>query len=423
MDCVEWRRREICGERDDVAQVLRRLDDVDPLVVGHRHEASLDEVGACPLHRRAVGLQSVRERLGMIRLDAGDDLQLVGVGVDLAGSRLPRRALLGELAVTELQDGVGIEAVERAQVDHPIVALAADRPVIGARGECALEPGGVQVDCDSRRAGGALESTLLGRAEHAPAGGDHLVVERGQLPGRLDLDPLPEPDLRLARLRPGLVEVARDGLEATGDRVEAFGEWRVVAHEQQEQPVADGVERERPALPDPQLLRLEQRAAQVVELDVALEADGARQPGGVQRLDRGEVRAVGGDLGQDRLAAAIPQLVVVVVDAEIRGGDRVVAHQPPEPLLDELVEPIVERATIGGRRRPRQHGTGQSVERVKRDAPGDVHGRRGGPSACSGQAVAATRSAGSSTAVIGVVSARASRVAWMTVSMSAAETS
>ena len=62
-------------------------------------------------------------------------------------------------------------------------------------------------------------------------------------------------------------------LQASGDRVEALGQRRMVAHEQQEEAVTDGVERQRAAFPDPQLVAFEDRSTDVVELEVAFEAD------------------------------------------------------------------------------------------------------------------------------------------------------
>jgi hypothetical protein len=75
---------------------------------------------------------------------------------------------------------------------------------------------------------------LLRLPEDAATGGDELVEERGQLPGRLDLDALPEPDLRDAGTVPRLLEVRGDALQPAGDRVEPLGERRVVSGEEQE---------------------------------------------------------------------------------------------------------------------------------------------------------------------------------------------
>jgi hypothetical protein len=55
---------------------------------------------------------------------------------------------------------------------------------------------------------------------------------------------LPQTDLWLRRARPRLVEVPRDRLETPHDRLQPLGKRRVIAHEEQEQPVADRVERQ-----------------------------------------------------------------------------------------------------------------------------------------------------------------------------------
>ena len=159
---------------------------------------------------------------------------------------------------------------------------------------------------------GALEAALLGVRQDADAGRDELVEERRQLRGGLDLDPLPAPDLRHGRPGLGFLEIGRDRLEPAGDGVEPLGERGVIAGEQQEQPVADGVERERAPLPEPEHVGVEDRAADVVELEVALERRRRRQAGRVDRLDRREVRPLRVQLGQDGFAAAVAEQVVVL---------------------------------------------------------------------------------------------------------------
>ena len=80
-------------------------------------------------------------------------------------------------------------------------------------------------------------------------------------------------------------------------------------------------------------------------------------PAGSSASIAAEVLAIRRELGQQRLAAPVAQDVVVLVDPEVRGGDRVVAHQPAEAPLDEVVERVVERSLIGRRRRARQRGS------------------------------------------------------------------
>ena len=178
----------------------------------------------------------------------------------------------------------------------------------------------------------------------------------------------------------------------------------MVAGEQQEQGIADRVEPERAALPQPQHVEVEDLATHVVELDVALEASGGGQLGRVDRLDRAEVRPLVADLLEDGVAARVGELVVVVVEPEPRADQRVGRDDPPEACFHGIVEALVGRTCIRGRGRP---GQGSIVD--------PACGRHGS----LGQAGAAT---GSGDADRGEVSARAARVAAMVVSMSAAST-
>ena len=80
-----------------------------------------------------------------------------------------------------------------------------------------------------------------------------------------------------------------------------------------------------------------------MELQVALEAGLLREPGRVDRLDLGEMLAVRLELGQDRLATAVAEQIVILVETERRCEDRVVADEPDETGLDDVVEALVER--------------------------------------------------------------------------------
>ena len=78
------------------------------------------------------------------------------------------------------------------------------------------------------------------------------------------------------------------------------------------------------------------------------------QPGRIQRLDGGEVGLLLGDLVLDRVPAGVAQAVVLAVDPEVGGHDRVVREQAPDAGLDEVVEAVVERARVGRGRRSRE---------------------------------------------------------------------
>ena len=90
----------------------------------------------------------------------------------------------------------------------------------------------------------------------------------------------------------------------------------MVAREQQEEAVAEEVEGERPAFPDAQHVGVEDRPADVVRFEVALERRLGRQAGRIERLDTGEVVAFGGELGKHRLAASVAEQVVVLMEAD-----------------------------------------------------------------------------------------------------------
>ena len=145
-----------------------------------------------------------------------------------------------------------------------------------------------------------LEAALVRVRLDADPGRDDLVEQARQVLGRLELEALPQADLRSGRPRPALGEEGRHALEAAGDRREALGERREVAGEEQEQRIADRVHRRRAALPGSDDLGVEQRPAQVVRFELALEGRLGRQAGRVERLDRREVGALVGELLERR---------------------------------------------------------------------------------------------------------------------------
>ena len=320
--------------------------------------------------------------------------------------------------------------------DERVVALATDRPVVGAAGQRALEPRAVQLDRDLGAARGALEASLLGRREGGRAGGHEFVEEDRQFGRGLDLDPLPQPDLGDGRAGLRLFEVGRGRLEPPGDGDQAFGQRRVVAREEEEEAVPDRVDRERPSLPDAQDLRVEDRPTEVVELEIALESGGRRQRIGVDRLDLRQVCPIAGDLGEQRLTAAVPELVVRVVDAQPGGEHGILLHPAPEARLDQVVEARVGRAgrrpAFGTRERAVVDealvGHGGPLLRAARVTAvrGDADGRWAMVRPVSGREAGSVDQAeaptGSGATGRGSVSARAARVAAMVDSMSSAVT-
>ena len=130
----------------------------------------------------------------------------------------------------------------------------------------------------------------------------------------------------------------------------------MVAGEQQEETVADHVEGERATLPDPEHVRLVDAATEVVDLEVAVESGARGELSGIDRFDRAQVEALGRELGEDLVPARIAERIVVVVQAQPGGQDRIVLDEPSETRLDEVVE--------GGISRPHGRvdgGTGQRL--------------------------------------------------------------
>src|SRR4029077_16869503 len=103
---------------------------------------------------------------------------------DLSRRRDPRLGVERELLLTDRQDVVGIEAVERAQTDELVVALPPEGPVVRAAGQRALEPRPVVGHGRLGTVRGRPEAAKLRPAEDALAGGDHLVEQGRDLTGR-----------------------------------------------------------------------------------------------------------------------------------------------------------------------------------------------------------------------------------------------
>ena len=88
----------------------------------------------------------------------------------------------------------------------------------------------------------------------------------------------------------------------------------------------------------------------------------ARAPAGSSASTRGEVVAFGGELGKDRLAASVAEQVVVLVETDGGAEDGIVADQPQEARLDEVVELAVERAGLRRRRGARERRGGARID-------------------------------------------------------------
>ena len=225
-------------------------------------------------HRLAIGVEGGVEVGRLVALDPVDDRGLVGVRVDLARGR-GARGLAPPPAAPSRAPGSRRRRARRRRAGRP-----ARRAARGRSPSRPCRPGA----CPRARprTGRSRSWPTRSRARGGAVRAGRQDVRRRRRRSRrrrpaaraavVDLDLLPAADLRDGRAGLGLLEVGRDRLEPAGDRVEPLGERRVVAREQQEQAVADVVERERPPLPDPQPVDVEDRAADVVDLEVALEA-------------------------------------------------------------------------------------------------------------------------------------------------------
>ena len=248
--------------------------------------------------------------------------------------------------MADLEDLVRIEAVERAQRDHPVVGLAAKGPVVDASLEAGLEP--VLVVRQGRAgAGRRLVEPLLLRVGEDLLSGDHdLVDQAGHVLRRLDLELLPGPNLGHGRTSPVFHQKLGQAFQPGRHRRQPLRQRGEVAREQQEQCVARGVEGGRAALPEAPHFRVEEIQLEVVDLQLALEADVRRKVGRVDRPDGGQVRAVVGDLLEDEVTAPVPEPVVLGVDAKERRDERVVPEHAPEARFNEVIKLIVEWTCI-----------------------------------------------------------------------------
>ena len=144
--------------------------------------------------------------------------------------------------------------------------------------------------------------------------------------------------------------------------------------------------RERAALPDAHDVGVEDRAPDVVELEVALEAGRRRQAGRVERLDlRSGARGRRPARARTASRPPSPSSSSWAWRPRAVAEDRVVADEPAEARLDEVVERVVERAGSSGGRGARQVGRQRSGsvkvgswDDVGRRPAGDAGRRRSG---------------------------------------------
>jgi hypothetical protein len=140
-----------------------------------------------------------------------------------------------------------------------------------------------------------------------------------------------------------LLEEDRHALDPRGQRREPIRERGKVPGEPGEQGIADRVHGRRAPLPDPVDLRVEQFAPDVVEGQFALDPHALGEPGRVDSLDVGLEPLCVGDLLDHRVARAVVQVAVQVVDAHVGREDRMILEHVAEVRLDQVPEPGVER--------------------------------------------------------------------------------
>ena len=97
-----------------------------------------------------------------------------------------------------------------------------------------------------------------------------LVEEERHLLAGLDLDLLPESNLRRGGAGLVLLQGLRNGLQPGGQRRQALGQRGVIPGKHAEQPVSHSIHGRGPPLPDAMNLRVEELAANVVEGQLAL---------------------------------------------------------------------------------------------------------------------------------------------------------
>ena len=282
--------------------------------------------------------------------------------------------LLGQALPADLEDGVRVQSVEGPEADHGVVPFPAERPVVGAVRQRALDPGGMPLDRGIGIRCGGLQATSFGWRQVLSRGHD-LADQDGQARGRLDGRLLPSAHLRPGRPGFRLLEEGRRRLQPSGDRAKALGQGRVIPREQEEETVADRVEALRPSGPGPDLVGPEDGQAQVVDLEVAFEPGRLGQAGRVHGLDRREMGPLIGELLFDGVAGPVAELVVVLVHAQVGGRRRVRREQAPESRFDQVEEGIVQGAAVRrGRgawevdRRSVGQGEGSSGRRPAADA-------------------------------------------------------
>ncbi len=214
---------------------------------------------------------------------------------------------------------------------------------------------------------------------------DELAVELRGDAFHHDARPEHAPGDRFAQHADRRVDLARPPLDAHRPRF-------VIVQRRERQVVDDrNVGLDAAALVQREEVRAElepaHRVAQLLGVEVVVEAAGFRQAGAVDALERGEGRALLRRLGRGRLRRRVVPAVVVRVIAFVRGGFRVAAVVRAPVLGEEPVEPLIGRGRaarsvrrLGRSRRPRASrlggGEGARGNRGVPEQVGAVHRMR-----------------------------------------------
>ena len=306
---VEAGGREVGRERHHRAQVLGGRDDLDPLVVRDRGQVVLDEVGAGARHDVAVAVERLVERGRPVVFSRS-----MSVGRSASGSSsraAARRALeVGlELVLADLEDRVGVEVAERPQPDQLVVALGAQRPVVARVGDGLRRSSRVRLAARRSRRRWPARAASSSAPSMTPSAAARTSANRdGRSAGVARLGALPDRDLWPdgAGLRPARGTPA-PASSRSAIRARRSASGAAPRANSEEDRVAELAGRRAAPLPAPDLVALVQVETEVVQLEVALEPGRRGEAGVVERLDRGEVRAVRGDLGEHGVAARVAQ--------------------------------------------------------------------------------------------------------------------
>ena len=117
-------------------------------------------------------------------------------GIQLAGGGAARLRVRAQLVPADLQDRVRVQVAEGAQADQLVVALAAQRPVLGRGGQRPVHPGDVVVE---RRSGAVDRPVQAGQLRARPGRSSAASRTSANRPGRsfgvAQLHLLPQADL------------------------------------------------------------------------------------------------------------------------------------------------------------------------------------------------------------------------------------